>query len=229
MTKSGNAIVLVSGGMDSALTAAIANQKYDLNFLHVNYGQKTQSRELKAFTELAEFYKVRKKLVVDISHLKDIGGSSLTDKKINVSKADLNSKIIPSSYVPFRNANILSIAVSWAEVINARKIFIGAVEEDSSGYPDCRKKFFDVFNKMIAAGTKPGQGIKVEAPIINLTKKEIVLMSVKINAPIHLTWSCYKENTIACGTCDSCALRLRGFQLAGLKDFIKYRKVINYT
>ncbi len=224
-----NAIVLVSGGMDSALTAAIANKKYSLNFLHINYGQKTQVRELKAFNDIANFYKVKKKLIVDVSHLKDIGGSSLTDKKVKIDKADLNNKKIPSSYVPFRNANILCVAVSWAEVIAAKKIFIGAVEEDSSGYPDCRKEFFSAFNSMISKGTKHDTMIKVETPIINFTKKDIVKKSIELNSPLHLTWSCYKENKIACGECDSCALRLRGFRTAGLKDPIAYKRIFNYN
>ena len=227
--KKRNAIVLVSGGMDSALTAAYADKKYLLNFLHINYGQKTQERELKAFNDIADYYKVRRKLVVDISHLRDIGGSSLTDRKVKISKADLNSKSIPTSYVPFRNANILSIAVSWAEVTGARKIYIGAVEEDSSGYPDCRKKFFESFNDMIKKGTRPGSGIRVETPIINFTKKDIVLNSIKLQAPLHLSWSCYKENKIACGVCDSCALRLRGFQQAGVTDPNPYKRIITYN
>lgn len=228
MKKNGKAIVLVSGGMDSALTAGIADRDYNLYFLHVNYGQKTQSRELKAFNDLATFYKVKGKLVVDISHLKDIGGSSLTDEKVKIARADLKSRKIPSSYVPFRNANILSIAVSWAEVIKAERIFIGAVEEDSSGYPDCRKEFFKAYNKMISKGTKPDLKIKVETPIINLSKKEIVIKSMELNSPLHLTWSCYKENRIACGTCDSCALRLRGFQQSGYPDPVIYKRIINY-
>lgn len=224
MNKRGNAIVLVSGGMDSALTTAIAGIKYNLFLLHVNYGQRTQKRELKAFNDIAKFYGTKNKLVVDISHLKDIGGSSLTDSKIKVTNANLDSKKIPTSYVPFRNANILSIAVSWAEVIKANKIFIGAVEEDSSGYPDCRKEFFSAFNKMILKGTKPGFKINIETPIINLSKKDIVLKSLKLNAPLHLTWSCYSSNYPACGECDSCALRLRGFRLAGIKDPVSYLK-----
>lgn len=227
--KRENAIVLVSGGMDSALTAAIANKKYYLNFLHVNYGQRTEERELKAFKDIAKYYKVKNKLVVDISYLSDIGGSSLTDTKLKIEKADLKNKKIPTSYVPFRNANILSIAVSWAEVVKAKKIFIGAVEEDSSGYPDCRKKFFEAFNKMIIKGTKPSSRIKIETPIIDLLKKEIVTRSVSLNVPLHLTWSCYKENKIACGECDSCGLRLRGFQQAGIPDSIPYKKILTYS
>jgi 7-cyano-7-deazaguanine synthase len=223
------AIVLVSGGMDSALTAAIAAKKYELAFLHINYGQKTEKRELKAFNDIANYYKVRKKLVVNIEYLKKIGGSSLTDNKIKISKANLHSKKIPSSYVPFRNANILSIAVSWAEVIKAQKIFIGAVEEDSSGYPDCRKVFFDAYNKMIKYGTKNDFDIKIEAPIIHLSKKDIVLKSISMKSPLHLTWSCYKNNDVACGECDSCVLRLRGFRRAGKIDPIKYKKIINFS
>ncbi len=216
------AIVLVSGGMDSALTAAIAHKEYDLAFLHVNYGQKTQERELKAFNDIADYYNVDKRLVVDISHLKDIGGSSLTDESIDITPAEIDSKEIPTSYVPFRNANILSISVSWAEVLKVHKIFIGAVEEDSSGYPDCRKEFFEAFNKMVSSGTKPGSNIRVETPIIDHSKKDIVLKSIELRSPIHLSWSCYKNNDIACGECDSCALRLRGFKLAGVEDPIKY-------
>lgn len=225
------AVVLVSGGMDSALTAAITNLKYNMAFLHVNYGQRTEKRELKAFNDIARYYGVKKKLIVDISYLKEIGGSALTDTKILVKKANLKKKqtSIPQTYVPFRNANILSIAVSWAEIIKAHKIFIGAVEEDSSGYPDCRKSFFSAFNKMIEQGTKPGSKIKIETPLINLSKKEIVKRSVNLKSPLHLTWSCYKNDKIACGECESCALRLRGFQQAGIEDPIPYKKVINYV
>lgn len=228
MTKE-SAIVLVSGGMDSALTAAIASAKYQLQFLHVNYGQRTERKELKAFNDLAKFYKARKKLIVNISYLKEIGGSSLTDRKIKISRADLNNKNVPTSYVPFRNANILSIAVSWAEVTGARKIYIGAVEEDSSGYPDCRKDFFDSYNKMIALGTARGKDISIFTPIIRYSKKQIIQKSVKLQVPLHLTWSCYKDSRLACGECDSCALRLRGFQLAGIKDPVPYKKILNYT
>ncbi|MCX6160895.1 MAG: 7-cyano-7-deazaguanine synthase QueC [Ignavibacteriae bacterium] len=229
LVKKNKAVILLSGGMDSALTAAYASRRFEPAFLHLNYGQRTQKRELKAFNDIADYYKAKFRLIVDISHLKDIGGSSLTDRKISVSKADIKSKKIPSSYVPFRNANILAIAVSWAEVIGARRIFIGAVEADSSGYPDCRKMFFEAYNKMIKLGTKPGSGIKVETPIIGLSKQQIVEKSYKMGSPLHLTWSCYKSETKACGECDSCALRLRGFELAGKTDPVLYKKIIDYT
>ena len=217
------AIIAVSGGMDSCLTAAIAANDYELAFLHVNYGQRTEKRELKAFNDIADFYSVVDKMVVDLKHLSFIGGSSLTDKNIEVSKADLLSKEVPTSYVPFRNAHILSACVSWAEVVNAKAIFIGAVWEDSSGYPDCRPEFFTSFEKVVEVGTKPSTQIKIVTPIINFTKKDIVLKGLELNAPLHLTWSCYQEEEEACGVCDSCALRLRGFQNAGIEDPIEYK------
>jgi 7-cyano-7-deazaguanine synthase len=226
--KPGLAIVLVSGGLDSCLSAAMAAQKYELAFLHISYGQKTEKRELQAFHDIADFYKVNKRLVVDMNFFSHIGGSSLTDEKLEVSKANLNNKQIPSSYVPFRNANILSVATSWAEVIGAEKLIIGAVEEDSSGYPDCRDYFFKLFNKVIAAGTKPESSIKIVTPLIHMSKEQIVKEALKYKAPIHLTWSCYQSETIACGICDSCALRLRGFQKAGSKDPIQYRTMPSY-
>ncbi len=228
LVKRHKAVVLASGGMDSTLTAAFAYKKFDLAFLHVNYGQRTERRELKAFRGVADYYGVKERLIVDIGYLKKIGGSSLTDRKIKVAKADLKSKSVPSSYVPFRNANLLAIAAAWAEVIGARSIFIGAVEEDSSGYPDCRKEFFRQYEKMISLGTRPGTRIKIETPIIGFTKKEIVEYSFKLKAPIHLTWSCYSSGDKACGVCDSCALRLRGFQMAGKLDPIPYKKILKY-
>ena len=228
MTKQ-KAIVLVSGGMDSCITAAIASQKYQLAFLHINYGQRTEQRELKAFNEIANFYKVSEKLVVDLKFLKEIGGSSLTDRMIDVSQADLDSTEIPSSYVPFRNANILSIASSFAEVIGAIKIYIGAVEEDSSGYPDCRENFFQAFNKVIDLGTKPETKIEIETPIIHLKKWEIIQLGDKLGAPLDKTWSCYQSEDLACGICDSCALRLKGFQLAGFEDPIPYKERPKYN
>jgi 7-cyano-7-deazaguanine synthase len=217
------AVVLVSGGLDSCVTAAIAAQNYELAFLHMNYGQRTERRELQAFNDIADFYGVKQRLVVDVTHLKKIGGSSLTDASMEVTPADLENQEIPTSYVPFRNANILAIATSWAEVIGARKLFIGAVEEDSSGYPDCREEFFQAFNKVIELGTKPDTHITIETPIIHMKKWEIVKKGVELKAPLHLTWSCYQNEDEACGVCDSCALRLRGFQLAGVEDPIPYK------
>jgi 7-cyano-7-deazaguanine synthase len=220
--------------MDSCVTAAIANLQHEPAFLHVNYGQRTERRELKAFYALADYYGVHQRLVADMSHLSIIGGSSLTDSKINVEKANpeklfqANKTDIPTSYVPFRNANILSIAVSWAEVIGAKHIFIGAVEEDSSGYPDCRKEFYDAFNAVIDLGTKPDTKISIMTPVIDLKKSEIVERGKELNAPFELTWSCYKSEDLACGICDSCALRLHAFQIAGIEDPISYSVMPKY-
>ncbi|MCX7833745.1 MAG: 7-cyano-7-deazaguanine synthase QueC [Ignavibacteria bacterium] len=229
MHKKDIAIVLVSGGMDSALTTAYAFEKYELAFLHFNYGQRTEKRELKAFNDLADYYKVRYRKVINLNYFKQIGGSSLTDRNIEVSKADLKSKRIPTSYVPFRNANFLAVAVSWAEVLGAKRIYIGAVEEDSSGYPDTREEFFKNFNQLIKFGTKISSELKIVTPIIHFSKKDIVINSIKKKVPLHLTWSCYKNSNIACGECDSCAFRLRGFQQAGIEDPIKYKVIKNYN
>jgi len=217
------AVIAVSGGMDSCITAAIANENYKLAFAHINYGQRTEKRELKAFNDIADFYEVKERLVIDYTHLSKIGGSSLTDKTISVSKANLNNREVPTSYVPFRNANILSACISWAEVLNANAVFIGAVYEDSSGYPDCRPEFFSLFEKMVELGTKPVTKIKIETPVIHLSKADIVKKGIQLNAPLHLTWSCYQNEDKACGVCDSCALRLRGFRQAKIEDPIPYK------
>lgn len=217
------AIVLVSGGMDSCVTAAMAKGESDeLAFLHISYGQRTEARERKAFNDLADHFCVEKRLDISIEHLAKIGGSSLTDDKIKVTEADLESKEVPTSYVPFRNANMLAIAVSWAEVIGANAIYIGAVAEDSSGYPDCRPAFYEAFQRTIDAGTKRDTQIAIRTPIIELSKAEIVKKGIELDAPLHLTWSCYRAESVACGTCDSCALRLRGFEQAGETDPISY-------
>ena len=216
-------IVLVSGGMDSCVTAAIAaRDSTPLAFLHVSYGQRTEARERKAFYDIADHYGVEKRLDISIEHLAKIGGSSLTDEGIKVTEADLESKEIPTSYVPFRNANMLSIAVSWAEAVGAEAIYIGAVSEDSSGYPDCRPVFYAAFQKVIDEGTKPDTHIEIRTPIIHLSKADIVRKGIELAAPLHLTWSCYRSEDVACGTCDSCALRLRGFEQAGVEDPIGY-------
>jgi 7-cyano-7-deazaguanine synthase len=205
--------------MDSCVTAATAiKDRYQPAFLHINYGQRTESRELTAFNEIADHYQVDQKLVVDISHLADIGASCLTDENIEVPATDLENDEIPISYVPFRNANMLSAAVSWAEVLGAKAIYVGAVEEDSSGYPDCRRSFFDAFELTIDRGTKSRTQIKIITPLINLSKKEIVEKGIALNAPLNFTWSCYKNEDVPCGECDSCALRARGFDQAGVRD-----------
>ncbi len=228
MTSKKLAVVAVSGGMDSCVTAAIASEKYNLAFIHVNYGQRTETRELKAFHDIADFYNAERKMVIDLGHLAKIGGSSLTDKTMEVTKADLLSQEVPSSYVPFRNANILSACVSWAEVINAEAIFIGAVYEDASGYPDCRPEFYEAFERMVDLGTKPETKINIVTPIINFSKSDIVKKGIELKSPLHLTWSCYQSEDEACGVCDSCAFRLRGFQQAGVEDPIPYKTKPRY-
>lgn len=217
------AVCLVSGGMDSCVTAAIAHHdNAELAFLHVSYGQRTAARERQAFDDLADHYGVKKRLVASIEYLKSIGGSSLTDIAIPVSEANLGTQEIPTSYVPFRNAHLLSIATSWAEAIKARRIYIGAVAEDSSGYPDCRPEFYEAFQRSINLGTKPETNIEIVTPVIQLRKSEIVKRGVQLDAPLELTWSCYRSETQACGHCDSCALRLRAFAEAEMRDPIRY-------
>jgi 7-cyano-7-deazaguanine synthase len=219
------AVVLVSGGMDSCVTAAVANREYEMAFLHVSYGQRTQDRELQAFNDIADYYHVKRRLTADIAYLKDIGGSSLTDDNITVAELSLDKQNrIPTSYVPFRNTHLLAIAVSWAEVMRASTIFIGAVEEDSSGYPDCRKEYYQAFNKLVEAGTKPETSIEIITPLIDMRKSEIILKGMELGAPLHLTWSCYKNTHKACGVCDSCILRIRAFKQAGVEDPIEYVK-----
>jgi 7-cyano-7-deazaguanine synthase len=217
------AVCLVSGGMDSCVTAAIARDENDeLAFLHVSYGQRTEARERRAFAEMADHFAVPKRLAVSIESLKAIGGSSLTDHGMPVTEANLTAPGIPTSYVPFRNAHMLAIATSWAETIGAHRIYIGAVAEDSSGYPDCRTEFYEAFQRAIDVGTKPETRIEIATPVIHLTKSQIVLRGLELGAPLELTWSCYAAEDRACGRCDSCALRLRAFQQAGVKDPIAY-------
>lgn len=217
------AICLVSGGMDSCVTAAIARQENDeLAFLHVSYGQRTEQRERESFDALGDHFGVELRLVISLEHLARIGGSSLTDDAIPVTTANLTSSAIPSSYVPFRNSHLLAAAVSWGEVIGASAIYIGAVAEDSSGYPDCRPEFYDAFQNVIDLGTKPETRITIRTPVIYLKKSEIVQKGVDLGAPLHLTWSCYQASELACGKCDSCALRLRAFREAGVQDPIPY-------
>lgn len=220
------AIVLVSGGMDSLVVAAMAREQHkELAFLHLNYGQKTQQKEFESYQKIADFYHVPEhyRKIIDMTFLNQIGGSSLTDDNLEVSKYQGDSKEIPTSYVPFRNTHIIAMAVSWAEVLEAKRIYIGANYEDSPGYPDCRPEYYDAYNELIKKGSKLGD-IVIETPIIMMKKKEIVSKAVELNAPLELTWSCYAREDIACGECDSCALRLRGFKEAGTKDPIEYLK-----
>ena len=217
------AVCLVSGGMDSCVMAAIAREENDeVAFLHVSYGQRTEARERRAFEELADHYGVQKRLAVSIESLKAIGGSSLTDESIPVTKANLTAREIPISYVPFRNAHLLAVATSWAETIGAQRIYIGAVAEDSSGYPDCRPEFYEAFQKAIDAGTRPETKVEIVTPVIHLSKSDIVRRGLELRAPLELTWSCYTAEDRACGRCDSCALRLRAFTEAGTRDPISY-------
>ena len=217
------AVCLVSGGMDSCVTAAIAHEENDeLAFLHASYGQRTERRERQAFEDLADYFNVKSRLVISLEHLARIGGSSLTDASIAVASPDLASRTIPSSYVPFRNAHLLAAAVSWGEVIKASSIYIGAVAEDSSGYPDCRPEFYDAFQNVVDIGTKPETRITIETPVIGMRKSEIIQKGIELGAPLQMTWSCYQESELACGNCDSCALRLRAFREAGVADPIPY-------
>ncbi len=221
----GLAIVLLSGGLDSCVTTAIANEKHTIALLHVGYSQRTQSREYKSFRAIANYYKVPETRIFStkLDYLRKIGGSSLTDPDIPVDKDSTNTQI-PMSYVPFRNTHLLSIAVSWAEVIRAEKIYIGAVQQDSPDYPDCRAEYYDAFNRLAEVGTKPTTNINVVTPLLNMNKFEIVKKGIELDAPLHLTWSCYERNDKACGRCQSCILRLKAFEDAGVEDKIPYIK-----
>lgn len=219
------AIVLVSGGMDSLVCAAEAIATgAEVSFLHMNYGQKTSKKEHSCFNLIADFYKIpeERRKIIDMSFLKQIGGSSLTDDSITVKNFAGDSDLIPDSYVPFRNSIILSLAVSWAEVTGATKLYIGANHEDSPGYPDCRPAYYQAFSKVVELGTKKGD-IRIETPVLNLRKSEIVSRGKILKVPFQLSWSCYASADIACGVCDSCALRLRGFKENGSSDPIPYQ------
>jgi 7-cyano-7-deazaguanine synthase len=219
------AVVLASGGLDSCVCVADTARTHDLALLHVNYGQRTQARELRAFTEIADHYDVpaQRRLVTDLAHLAVIGGSSLLDPDAPVEQGfPATGEAIPSTYVPFRNAHLLCIAVSWAEVLGATAVVLGAVQEDSSGYPDCREDFVRAFQKAVDLGTRPQTRIVLLTPLIHLDKTAIVRRGVELGAPLHLTWSCYVESGRACGRCESCLLRRRGFERAGRVDPLPY-------
>jgi 7-cyano-7-deazaguanine synthase len=218
------AVCLVSGGMDSATTLAIARQDYDVAAMHAYYGQLTQDREIKAFRDLVSYYDIKNSMTFSLSHLHQIGGSALTDPDIEVSTEGVRKDIVPTTYVPFRNAHLLSAAVSWAEVLNATRVFIGVVEEDSSGYPDCRQSFIEQFEKAVDEGTLPTTKIKIMAPVLHMSKTEIVKKGLELGVPYELTWSCYVNTEKACGVCDSCRLRLAAFHDAGYEDPIPYEE-----
>jgi 7-cyano-7-deazaguanine synthase len=229
------AVVLLSGGMDSCVSAVIALEEHgaeNLALLHASYGQRTERRERRAFDEIADWLEVRQRLVVQLDHFRAIGGSALTDKSISVPENELGSpspqsSAIPVTYVPFRNAHFLSVAVSWAEAIGAGAIYIGAVAEDSSGYPDCRPQYYRVFQELIRVGTRPETQVEIVTPVITLKKSAIIRRGIELGAPLHLTWSCYQNEDTACGACDSCLLRLRAFTEAGATDPIPYRQSVS--
>lgn len=226
----GSAVVLVSGGMDSATAAFEADQRgYDLYFLHTTYGQQTAEKESECARQLAEYMDVVDFLRIETDYLARIGASSLTDDSINVNDVDLDSDEIPSSYVPFRNANLLALATSYAETNDCDAIFIGAHSEDYSGYPDCRPEFFEAFQQVIDGGTKPETSIDLVAPFVDWSKTEITERGLGLDVPYEMTWSCYREDFPACGTCDACAYRLNAFQEAGVKDPIEYVKRPTYN
>jgi 7-cyano-7-deazaguanine synthase len=229
------AVVLLSGGMDSCVSTAVALERHgasNIALLHASYGQRTQNRERRAFEDIADFWGVRQRLVVQLEHFRAIGGSALTDNSISVPENELGTpgprgSAIPVTYVPFRNAHFLSVAVSWAEAIGAAAIYIGAVAEDSSGYPDCRPEYYRVFQELIRVGTRPETQIEIVTPVITLKKSEIIRRGMALGAPLKLTWSCYQNEDTACGVCDSCLLRLRAFSEAGATDPIPYRQSVS--
>jgi len=223
MIKPPLTVVALSGGLDSCVAAAVARSEgFELALLHADYGQLTERRERLAFEAIADHYGASRRLVVPFTGLRAIGGSALTEPGIPLPEGDLARAGVPMSYVPFRNAHLLATAVSWAEVLGAASIHVGFVEEDSSGYPDCRESFLKAFEAAADLGTRPETSIRFQAPLIHLSKARIVSLGLKLGAPLHLTWSCYQGETQACGRCDSCLLRLRGFHAAGVPDPIPY-------
>jgi 7-cyano-7-deazaguanine synthase len=227
MSRNPKGVILLSGGMDSCVTAAMARQSHEVALVHASYGQRTERRERQAFDEIADFYSVTERLVVRLDHFAQIGGSALTDNRIAIPETEAGTPAggneIPSTYVPFRNAHFLAVAVSWAEVIGASAVFIGAVAEDSSGYPDCRPEYYRVFQQLVHEGTRPETRIEIVTPVIGMRKREIIQRGIALDAPLDRTWSCYQFEDEACGSCDSCRLRLKAFAEAGGTDPIAYR------
>ena len=217
------AVVCVSGGMDSCVTAALAALSHRLAFLHADYGQRTEDRERACFHRLADHFRAEHRLVADFPALGSIGGSSLTDLSIPVREGEPEAGQVPTSYVPFRNAHLLAAATSWGEVLGAEAVFVGAVEEDSSGYPDCRPEFYRAYQRVVELGTRPETRIRIVTPVIAMSKADIVREGRKLHVPFEMTWSCYQSEELACGVCESCRLRLRGFAQAGVADPLPYR------
>ena len=215
------AVVLLSGGMDSSVCATLAVRDYEAAAVHISYGQRTEERERQSFLSICQRLKIHDRLMLRNDSLRAIGGSALTDDSIPVPDAENLGHGVPVTYVPFRNAHFLAVAVSWAEVLGAEKVFIGAVEPDSSGYPDCRPAYYKAFNEVVKTGTKEGN-IEILTPLIAMRKADIIRLGLELGAPFDLTWSCYSREDLACGVCDSCALRLRAFQAAGVQDPIPY-------
>jgi len=208
--------------MDSCVCAALAARDHDAAAVHISYGQRTEERERRAFLAICDRLHIHDRLVVRNEALRAIGGSALTDDRIAVPEATLQiGHSIPVTYVPFRNAHFLAVAVSWAEVLGADKVYIGAVQQDSSGYPDCRPEYYRAYNQVVRTGTREGR-IEIVTPLIGLRKAEIVQLGLELGAPFDLTWSCYSREDAACGVCESCVLRLRAFAAAGTPDPIAY-------
>ncbi len=224
MTRKPRAVVLASGGLDSCVVAAVARREYEVALCHANYGQRTVTRELRAFRDQAAFFGVKLTLEVDLSFLGRIGGSSLTDFRLSVPSSEVEGPGIPSTYVPFRNSLLLAAAVAWAEVLGAGAVFLGANILDNPGYPDCRPEFFEAFNRVVELGTRPETRIQLKTPLIHLDKAGIIRLGLELGVPFDLTWSCYVNEETACGRCSSCVLRLKGFAAAGAADPIPYQK-----
>ena len=221
------AVCLVSGGLDSCVAAAVAEQRYEVFFLHLRYGQRTQRRERRSFDRICRYYGLSadRRRVVDLPFLGAVGGSALTDRAVGIPRCLSRPGDIPATYVPFRNSVFLSYAVAWAEALGASAVVIGAVESDSAGYPDCRRTYFDAYNALIREGSKAGGGIRVDPPLLTMDKTEVVRRGLELKAPLHLTWSCYGRSRRACGECESCRLRLSAFQAVGVSDPLPYRKI----
>jgi 7-cyano-7-deazaguanine synthase len=217
------AVCLLSGGMDSSTIAYLArNEGYDILALHLNYGQRTEEKERACARKIAGMLDAKDFVEVDVGYFSRFGSSSLTDPKIAVEGFDPARAHVPNTYVPFRNANLLSIATSYAESRNADAIFIGVQSLDYSGYPDCRPQFIDAFQRVIDLGTKDTTHISLNTPFITMTKADILRVGLALGVPYKDTWSCYRNNTKACGTCGSCHFRKEAFAQVGIPDPIEY-------